>query len=272
MSQEQIDLIIGSILEKLPAYLLALGGALLILLVGWFVSRTAGKMAHKAARRVRSNDALAPFARKVTQILVMIVAVIAALGQIGVPMASFLAVLGAAGLGIGLALKDTLSDLACGIILLVLHPFDLGDAVVVDGASGTVDEISLFATRLTTFDGIAITVRNSKVWGSQIHNLVVTGRRRFDVVVGVEYSADVAAAQTILLDTLKADARVLDDPAPVILVDTLADSSVNLIARYWVKTADGVSSKSDLTREIKAALDAAGIGIPFPQSEVRMIQ
>jgi small conductance mechanosensitive channel len=271
MNAEQWKRMMDSLAEQLPGYGLAAAAALVILLVGWVLSRWAGQLAFSAASRLPRNAALAGFVRRVVRVIVMVLTIIAALNQVGVPMTSFLAVLGAAGLAIGLALKDTLSDLAAGIILLVLRPFDVGDAVRVDGVEGTVLDVGLFATKIDTFDGIRVMLRNSRVWGEQIHNLVVTGRRRLEVRVGVEYVADIGEVRRVLTQAMEQEPRILAEPAPVVLVDRLADSSIELVVRYWVKTADVIEMRSETTRLVRRTLNEAGVSIPFPQREIRVI-
>jgi small conductance mechanosensitive channel len=179
--------------------------------------------------------------------------------------------LGAAGLAIGLALKDTVADVAAGIVLLVLRPFGVGDAVDIDGCLGTVNEIGVFETRLTSFDGVPIVLPNAKVRGGRIQNFTRAQKRRMDLTIGIGYADDIDKAMRTVLEVLTAEGRVLTDPEPLVNVTELGESSVNLLVRAWTAPADFFVTQLDLQRQIKQKFDEVGVSIPFPQREVRVL-
>jgi small conductance mechanosensitive channel len=269
---EQFELLMEAALQKAPSVALGLVGALLILLVGIFVSRWAARLVQRAGERLPVNDrTLFTFLEKVARVTVLAIAGVAALAQIGVPITSFVALMGAIGLGVGLALKDTLSDLAAGLVLLVLRPFGVGDGVEIDSTEGTVKEIGLFAVRLLAWDGVMVTVPNSRVWANRMKNLVVHGTRRVDIPVGVAYGVDLKHATQVLVQAVSADERVKADPAPVVLVQSFGDNAVTLVVRFWVNSDDLLQVRSDMTLAVKVALEEGEIPIPFPQREIRLV-
>jgi small conductance mechanosensitive channel len=195
------------------------------------------------------------------------------LARFGVETTSFIAVLGAAGLAIGLALQGTLSNIAAGVMILVLRPFRSGDAIKIGGSDVyIVDEIGLFVTRAHQPDCPLVTIPNSKIWGDTIINFsnTVDGNRRFDIVFGVSYDDDLGAAIDVLMKLAEADERVLSDPAPFIKIESLGDSSVNILFRVHTRAADWWDAKLDLTKTGKEALENAGLSIPFPQRDVHI--
>jgi small conductance mechanosensitive channel len=196
--------------------------------------------------------------------------VIAALANIGLQTASFVAVLGAAGLAVGLALQGSLSNFAAGVLMLIFKPIRVGDFVEAGGAKGSVKEVGIFTTILNSPDNVRIIVPNSQIMGSSISNYTVNGTRRVDMVIGVSYEDDLKKAKKVIEDVLAADGRILADPAPVVAVSALADSSVNFVVRPWVKVADYWPTYFDLTAQIKVALEKGGLTIPFPQRDVHV--
>lgn len=187
-------------------------------------------------------------------------------------MAAFLAVFGAAGLAVGLALQGTLSNVAAGVMLLGLRPFRVGDAIDIQGTMGVVDDIGLFATQMRTFDGIPQHVPNSRVWGNAIKNFSMAENRRIDLIVGIGYDDDMKRALEILREVVQGDERVLAELEAVFGVDGLGDSSVDLLARYWVVKADYLTAKMAITQQVKERFDAERITIPFPQRDVHLFQ
>jgi small conductance mechanosensitive channel len=200
-----------------------------------------------------------------------LLALITALSQVGIETTSLLALVGAAGLAIGLALKDTLSDLASGVILLILRPFDVGEAVDVDGKTGVVSRMNLFTVDITSFEGVPIVLPNSSVRGAPIQNFSRAQTRRIDLVVGVSYDADLKTAIEVLKGMVDAEPRVLKEPEAIINVDSLGDSDVRILVRYHCAAADFLGLKMDMTRGAKEKLEAAGISIPFPQREIKVV-
>jgi small conductance mechanosensitive channel len=215
---------------------------------------------------------LTGFFASLAKYLVLAITVIAVLNQFGVQTTSLIAVLGAAGLAIGLALQGTLSNVAAGVMLLFFRPFKIGDYIDASGITGTVKSVGLFVTELATPDNVHIVAPNAQLWGTAIHNYSHNDTRRVDLVVGVAYEDDVEKALAILLDMAKADERVHADPEPFAAVAELADSSVNVTLRVWCDADNYWPLKFDLTKAIKASLDREGISIPYPQTQVHLSQ
>jgi small conductance mechanosensitive channel len=253
-------------------YGLDLLGAIVILVVGWIVAGWIQKAASKGLSRIpRADPTVTKALSGLTRYLVLILVVIAVLAQFGVQTASILAVLGTAGLAVGLALQGTLSNIAAGFMLLMLRPFKIGDYVDAEGVSGTVEGIGLFATELTTFDGIYLVVPNSQIWTRSILNYSRLPTRRMEVPIGIAYGDDIDKARAVLMELLEGDERVLKDPAPQVLVKELADSSINLGLRCWAKTDDFWNLMFDLNKLAKDRVEAAGCSIPFPQRDLHLI-
>lgn len=249
---------------------LSLLGALVILIIGWGASRWFGSKAEKAARRsAKVDETLIPIIGKTVRIFIIIVTVLAVLNQFGIQTASLLAVIGAAGLAVGLALQGTLSNIASGVLILLLRPFKVGDAVELNGLYGVIDEIGLFVTQLHTFDNIAVTMPNSQAWGT-VKNLSTNQQRRMDLVIGIGYDDDMDKAINLIREILDNEERVLDDPQPMIVVGELGDSAVNLYVRPWTQLDDLWPARYDLLKRIKQKLDAEGINIPYPQRDVHL--
>jgi len=245
--------------------------ALLILVVGLWLSRRVAGLLARVLERARLDAVLVQFLKSVTYYVLVAVVCVAAIGQLGVSTASLLTVLGAAGLAVGLALKDSLSSIAAGVMLMVLRPFTVGDYVTVAGQGGTVQKVTIFHTQLATPDNQRILVPNSAILGATIVNYTANPIRRIDLTVGVSYADDPARAREVLSGVLDAEPRVLAEPAPQVAVAELADSSVNLVVRPWVAAADYWAVRFSLTENIKKALDEAGISIPFPQRDVHLV-
>jgi len=194
------------------------------------------------------------------------------LAQFGVQTTSIIAVLGAAGLAIGLAMQGTLQNIAAGVMLLFLRPFRINDYIDAEGIAGTVDEVGLFTTHMHTYDGVYQEVPNSQLWNRTIKNYSRLPTRRLDVIVGIAYSDDMDTAQNVLLNLLREDKRVHTDPEPQVLVSELGDSAVNLNLRCWTNADDYWGLLFDTTKAAKQRLDAAGISIPFPQRDVHLYE
>jgi small conductance mechanosensitive channel len=247
--------------------------ALVILIAGWVVAGWSTRAVSSAANRSGKLDAtLAPLFAKVTRIFVLAVTAVMALDKVGVDTTSIIAFMGAMGIAVGLALKDTISDLASGIVLLVLRPIGVGEAVDIGGEGGVVQGIDLFETKLETFDGIPVVMPNSRVRSGIIKNFSRAKRRRIDLGIGVAYEADVVRAIAVVSAALRADERVLADPDILVNVENLGDSSVDLLVRFWTNAQHFLPAKLDLTRAIKLALDDAKISIPYPKRDVFLKQ
>lgn len=259
------------IVRLLIDYGLSVLGALALLLIGWSLAKWAESATKKALNRSPRIDLmLSSFLSSLVKYLVLVFTVIAVLNQFGVQTASLIAVLGAAGLAIGLAMQGTLSNIAAGVMLLIFRPFRIGDYVEISGQSGTVHTINLFITELTTPDNKQIIVPNSNIWGQSVINYSYHSTRRLDLEVGIGYGDDIDQAIRIVKDILDAESRTMKDPEPMIAVDNLGASSVDLTIRVWVNADDYWPLKFDLTKRLKQTFDAKGIGIPFPQMDVHL--
>ncbi|AUX49134.1 hypothetical protein SOCE26_106790 [Sorangium cellulosum] len=258
-------------IELLRSQGASVASALIIVVIGWIASVWTARSVRALGKKWTQIDlTLVPVLASLSRLVVLTVTAMAVLERFGVDTKSLFAVLGAAGLTIGLALKDTLSDVASGLVLLVLRPFDVGDAVEIDGTSGVVDAIDVFQTKLTSFDGVPITLPNSKVRSAKIQNFTRARRRRMDLTIGVSYNADIAHAIASLRDVLSNEPRVLSEPAPSVDVVELADQKVNLLVRAWTLPEDFFPARLELTRHLKDRLDAEGIVIPMPQRELHI--
>lgn len=238
--------------------------AAMIIVVGW----VAGNWIQRRILGIRRLDpTLAGFLGGFLKYGVLIVSCITVLGQFGVQTASLLAVLGAAGLAIGLAMQGTLSNVAAGAMMLVLRPFNVGDYIRADGLSGTVKSLGLFGTELATLDNIYIFVPNAKIWGADIWNYSRNELRRQDIAVGISYHDDIGKAFNALKAVMAADNRIIiseEDKKPEVMVSAMGDFSINLIVRFWSHRDHFWALKWDMTRAVKEALDKEGITIPFP--------
>jgi len=255
------------------AYLPNVVGGILILIFGWIVAGAVARWVRRGLARVERIDAtLRNFLASLVRYGILILTVLAMLNQFGVQTASLIALFGAAGLAIGLALQGTLSNVAAGVMLLLLRPFKVGDYIDAGSAAGTVIDLGLFTTELATFDNIQVFVPNTALWGATLKNYSVYPTRRLDVTVGISYGDDLEVALAALEQVLRDDPRVHREPEPQVLVDALADSSVNLIGRFWCNAGDYWPLRFDLTKRFKQTCDARGITIPFPQRDVHLHQ
>ncbi len=254
----------------LTKYSLNIVGAVLILIVGKWLSHRISRILSKLLEKNKVDLALVNFLTNITYYTLLVLVVVAAAGRIGINTTSFLTIIGAAGLAVGLALKDSLANFAAGVMLVLFKPFTIGDVVTAAGITAKVENISIFNTLFITPDNQLIIVPNNKIMSEIITNINAKDTRRIDLTVGISYSDDMAKTKEILAGLAREDSRVLTDPPPFIAVAELADSSVNLVFRPWVKTADYWNVRFDLTEKIKNSLDEAGISIPFPQQDVHL--
>ena len=269
--QEKILGILNQATDLAVQYGLDVLGALAILIVGIMVAGWARRGVVRALDRApRVDDTLKPVIANIVRYTILVFVLIAVLAQFGVQTTSIIALLGAAGLAIGLALQGTLQNIAAGVMLLFLRPFRVGEYIDAEGLAGTVDEIGLFTTHMRTYDGLYLEVPNAKIWNSAILNYSRVTARRVDVAVGISYGDDIDKAQAALLAVMASDDRVNAEPDPQVLVTELADSSVNLAVRCWVGPDDYWAVLFDLNKAVKQRLDAEGITIPFPQRDVHI--
>ena len=265
-----VDEIIQKISEGLAEYGLKVLGAIVIFVVGRVVARLLSKLAGKALVRAHVDKTLVKFTEHFCYTLLLVLVVIAALTTAGVKTTSFIAVLGAAGLAVGLALQGSLANFAAGVLLMIFKPIKVGDFVEVGGIKGTVRDIRIFNTILDSPDNVRIVVPNAKVTSDKIMNFTVNGTRRVDLVVGVSYDDDLKKTKQVIEGVLSADERILPEPAPTVAVSELADSSVNFVVRPWVNTGDYWNVYFDMTGKIKTALDDNDISIPYPQQDIHI--
>ena len=252
-------------------YGLDMVGAVLLLIAGWIVAGWVQKHIARMLGSVERVDAtLLSFVTQLVRYLILILVMVAVLAQFGVQTTSIIAVLGAAGLAVGLALQGTLANIAAGVLLLFLRPFKIGEYIDAGGVAGTVREIGLFATEFKSYDGIFVIVPNSHLASVAITNYSRLPTRRMDLVIGISYGDNMNQAMTVLNDLLANDDRILKEPAHQVMVKELADSSVNLNLRCWANRQDYWSLLFDLTQQAKERLDEHGISIPFPQRDVHL--
>jgi small conductance mechanosensitive channel len=247
-------------------------GALALLIVGRILAGAVRRSARRALERGNADPSLVPFLCSLAYYLTLAVVVVAVLNLFGIETASLIAILGAASLAVGLALQGTLSSFSAGVMLLVFRPFKVGDFVEVAGIAGSVSEIGVFSTTVNTGDNVRIIVPNSKIYGDVVKNYSANDTRRNDIVLGVGYGDDLGRAIETVQRVLKEEARVLEDPAPLVAVAELADSSVNLVVRPWCASSDYWPLRFDLTRRLKEEIERAGCSIPFPQRDVHVHQ
>ncbi|KLV06806.1 mechanosensitive ion channel protein [Photobacterium aquae] len=256
--------------DLLIQYAVNIVAALLILFIGNIVTKAVANGVARMLRKKEMDEAVVEFLHSLVRYLLFVIVLIAALSRVGVQTASVVAVIGAAGLAVGLALQGSLSNFAAGVLIVAFRPFKSGDFVEVGGVAGLVEAIQVFSTILKTTDNKMVVVPNSAVIGGPITNYSRHATRRIDFVIGVSYKADLKKTKAVLERVVSADERVLKDPAPTVGVVALADSSVNFVVRPWVNTADYWDVYFDLLQAIKEELDQEGIEIPFPQMDVHL--
>jgi small conductance mechanosensitive channel len=247
-------------------------GAIAVLIIGRIVAGSARATTRKALERANLDATLVPFLASLVYYVIITLVVIAVLNLFGIETTSLIAVVGAAGLAIGLAMQGTLSNVASGVMLLVFRPFRIGDFVEIGGTAGSVAEIGLFSTTLNTGDNVRITVPNSSVYGEIIKNFSANDTRRNDMLIGVSYDDDIGKAIEVITSILAADSRVLKEPAALVAVTNLGDSSVDIVVRPWCAKGDYWPLRFDLNRAFKEQLEAAGCSIPYPQSDVHIVE
>jgi small conductance mechanosensitive channel len=247
-------------------------GAIAVLVIGRWISAGLRRAAIRGLQRANIDATLVPFLSGMVYYAAIAVVLIAVLGLFGIETTSLVAVLGAAGLAVGLALQGTLSNFSSGVMLLVFRPFKKGDFVDVAGTKGTADEIGIFTTVLNTPDNVRIIIPNSSIYGATITNFSAYETRRNDLVIGVSYDDDLAAAESVIRGVVEGDERVLADPPLQVAVSELGDSSVNFVVRPWCRADDYWQLRFDLTRRLKEELERAGCSIPFPQRDVHLIR
>jgi len=251
-------------------FAIGLGKAIAIFYIGKFLVRLLLKAVSKIMHKQEVDDTLESFVLSLSRIILMLFVIIAAVGALGIQTTSFIAVLGAAGLAIGLALQGSLSNFASGVLIVLFRPYKVGDFIEAAGIAGVVVHVEILTTVFKTGDNKQVIVPNGQVMGSVITNYSANDTRRVDMVIGVSYEDDLDKVRATLEELIAADNRVLAEPAHKIAVSELADSSVNFIVRPWVKSEDYWGVKFDMTEAIKKRFDADGISFPYPQQDVHL--
>lgn len=257
-------------LPLLQEYALNIIFAILIFVVGRWIALRLTNALGKALAKTAMEDTLERFLCNIAYAVLLAVVVIAAIGRLGVETTSLLAIFGAAGLAVGLALQGSLSNFAAGVLIVAFRPYKAGDFIEAGGVAGTVLEVQIFTTTLKSPDNKKIIVPNSQIMNDTITNYSALGTRRVDMVFGCGYDDDIDKAYEILQGIIDADDRILKDPAPAIALNELADSSVNFNVRPWVESSDYWGVYNDVTEQVKRKFDEAGLNIPYPQQDVHM--
>lgn len=246
--------------------------AIVILIFGRWLAKWATGLIRKALAKSRMDETLIRFLEKLLYYALLVAVFIAAADQIGIKTTSFLAILGAAGLAVGLALKDSLSNFASGVMLILFQPFKVGDAVTAAGVSGSVERIDIFNSVINTWDNQKVIVPNSMITSNIITNINANPTRRIDLVIGISYDDNVNKAQDILKQLIQSDSRILTEPTPKVALLEFGDSSINIAVRPWVKTSEYGDVRFDLMEKIKQSFDEHNITIPYPQRDVHVYQ
>ncbi|MBN1830771.1 MAG: mechanosensitive ion channel [Deltaproteobacteria bacterium] len=246
--------------------------AILIFVIGRWIAKFIRKVLEKIMTRKEVDATVVNFICNIVYVILLIFVILGAIHKVGVQTASLIAVLGAAGLAVGLALQGSLSNFAAGILLIIFRPVKVDDFVEAAGVTGVVEKVDIFTTQLKTPDNKTVIIPNAQLTSNNITNYTTKGTRRVDLVIGVSYSDNIDKVRSLIEDELKKDGRILTDPAPTIVVLELADSSVNFGVRPWTKTDDYWDVYFDLTENLKKRFDTEGVSIPFPQHDVHVFQ
>ena len=258
------------IIEFITGFGLKVLAAVIILIIGLWIARKLRELLAKVLTKKNIDPTLVSFFSSLLYGALVVFVIIAAINKLGVQTTSFVAVIGAAGLAVGLALQGSLSNFASGVLLILFKPFKAGHYIKAGGEAGTVVEVGLLTTELKTPDNVKIVIPNAQVMSGAITNFSAHDIRRVDMVVGVSYADDLDTAKRIIEDAIAADERVLKDPAPQVAVSNLGDSSVDFVVRPWTAAADYWAFKFDFTKAVKEKLEAGGVTIPFPQRDVHL--
>jgi len=257
-----------NIIDTISPYVINIIFAILIFIIGKYLARKITNITTKMLTKSNVNETLRTFLSNVIYGLLLIVVVLAALNKLGVQTTSFIAILGAIGLAIGLAFQSTLSNISAGVMIVIFRPFSIGDFIEAGGVAGIVEELNLFNTVFKTPDNKVIIVANSNIIGGNITNYSLKDTRRVDFVFGIGYDDDLKLAKETLQNIINKDERILQDPLPFVAVGELADSSVNFTVRVWVKSEDYWGVHFDTIEKVKLTFDKKGISIPYPQMDI----
>jgi small conductance mechanosensitive channel len=265
-----MDFSMQGLIDMAIPWAIKIVGAVLVFIIGKWIAKKLTNVTRKIMERANVETTLAKFLGDLIYVGLLVLVIIAALGTLGVQTTSFVAILGAATLAVGLALQSNLSNFGAGVVLLLFRPFKVGDVVDAGGALGSVEEIGIFNTKMKTPDNKLVIIPNSNIVGGNITNFSAKDTRRVDLVIGVGYDDDLKKVKEELWNILNADERILKDPPPTVAVSELADSSVNFVVRPWVKASDYWPVYFDLLETIKTRFDEVGITIPYPQMDVHL--
>ena len=268
--EEKLLVMWSRFVEWFFSFLPNMVSALLILVIGFYIARVFSRYVSKLIIKLTGDETLGGFLRNVVFVALFILIIITALTNLGVQTTSIIAVLGTAGLAIGLSLKDSLSNLAGGILIVVLRHFKKDDLVVIGSVTGKVQEVNLFQTKLVTLDNQVVIMPNSMVVSAPVTNVNVNPTRRMDLIFSVSYTSDLQKAKTILEEVFASDEYVLQDPKPLVGVDVLNASSVDFMVRFWVKTGENINAKLKLLQKVKTRFDAEGIEIPYNKLDINL--
>jgi len=259
-------------IELTVLYAPKLALALIVLLIGLWIIKGASKLTVKSLKKTNVDQTLVPFIRSLVSWGLKALLFISVASMVGIATTSFIAVLGAASLAVGLALQGSLANFAGGVLILLFKPYTLGDLIEAQGHLGVVKEVQIFNTILLSLDNKQIIIPNGAMSNGSVLNYSAEENRRVDLVIGIAYESDIPKAKDILMNVLKEEELVLSDPAPMVAVSELADSSVNLVVRPWCKSADYWDVHFSITEKAKVALETNGISIPFPQRDIHMYE
>lgn len=266
--QSYWDKAVNLTMERGPQIILAI----IVLLIGLRLIRFAVKMLNKGFEHRNLDPTLRPFISNLVSWGLKVLLIVSVAGMVGIANTSFVAVIGAAGLAVGLALQGTLANFAGGVLILIFKPFKVGDLIEAQGFLGVVEEIQIFVTKILTPDNRLVILPNGALSNGSMKNLTAKDHIRVDLVVGIAYDEDIKTARKVLMEAMQNHPKVLAEPAPMVGVDALADSSVNLAIKPWCHPDDYWDVYFDIQEDAKYALDKAGISIPFPQRDVHLIQ
>jgi len=264
--------ILVKVKEILAIYGIRVIAALAIFIIGRWVAKGLRNLLRRIMKRNQVDKTLISFVCNLAYVLLLAFVIVAAINKLGIQTTSFIAIIGAAGLAIGLALQGSLANFAAGVLMIVFRPFKVGDFIEGGGTTGTVEEIQIFTTQLKSADNKTIIVPNSKMLGGNIVNYSTKETRRVDMTFGIGYEDDIDKSRSVIQGIINKDERVLKDPAPLVVVSELADSSVNFTVRVWTKSGDYWGVFFDTTEAVKKQFDAEEISIPFPQQDVHHYQ
>lgn len=267
-----MEILLAKVYELFTVFGVKILAAIAVFVIGRWIAKMVRRVVSNITSKKEIDPTIVKFVANLTYIGLLVFFIIAALGLLGIQTTSFIAVIGAAGLAIGLALQGSLANFAAGFLLIIFRPFKVGDYIEGGGVAGTVEAIQLFTTQLATPDNKTIIVPNSKITGGNIVNYSTKGTRRVDMVFGIGYGDDIDKARNIITEILSQDERILQDPPMKIAVSELADSSVNFIARPWVNAADYWNVYFETTEKVKKRFDADGVSIPFPQRDIHVYE